>query len=75
MSVAVVGGGPAGIELAFGIRARWGARLQSAGRSLAVVVLDGAEKLLPHESDACRAAVDRALAERGIEARLHTSSS
>jgi selenide,water dikinase len=62
--VAVVGGGAAGVELAFNLRTR----LATLGRPSAPVrVVDGHDRVLRDRSAACRRAAERALAARRIE--------
>ena len=65
----VVGGGAAGIELALALQARWGRTLGGGGgaQRLRVTLLDSGTELLSNEAPACRAAVRRALRERGVE--------
>lgn len=62
--VVVIGGGAAGVELSMSMVGRWRPIL---GDKLRVTVLDGGDKLLPHESDECRNKLDELLCKRGIE--------
>jgi selenide, water dikinase len=54
VQVVVVGGGAAGIELCFAIRARWNDLLDS---KLSISLIDSSDALLSSETDACRSAL------------------
>ncbi|MFZ9508641.1 MAG: selenide, water dikinase SelD [Burkholderiaceae bacterium] len=72
-SIAVVGAGAAGVELAFALHERLGARLRELGRpaDTPLIALYGADpRLLPTHADAVRRRVRPLLAARGIELRL-----
>jgi len=63
-AVGVVGGGAAGVELAFNLRTR----LAALGRpDVPVRVVDGHDRVLPDRSAACRRAAEPALRARRIE--------
>ncbi|GMH50241.1 hypothetical protein TrRE_jg1401 [Triparma retinervis] len=64
VEVVVVGGGAAGIELAFAIKARWGK--ERTGKT-GVEILDSNNVLFPGESESCRGAVVKELSKRGIK--------
>ena len=65
--VVVVGGGPAGVELAMAMRARWDPVVADHPRaSLEIVLLDSGEELLPSESAPCRSALRSVLDRRGV---------
>ena len=64
VEVVVVGGGAAGIELAFAIKARWGKERTGKTR---VEILDSNNVLFPGESESCRGAVVKELSKRGIK--------
>lgn len=67
VQIIVVGAGAAGIELALCLRARWVPLVVSGQlRSLAVMILDAGEELLPNESPGFRTALGRNLNKRGI---------
>jgi selenide,water dikinase len=63
INVVIVGGGAAGIELAFAMRARWAKHF---GSDFTVTLLDAGSALLPHESSACQKVTNDALASRNI---------
>mmetsp|Transcript_51091 Transcript_51091/g.59684 ORF Transcript_51091/g.59684 Transcript_51091/m.59684 type:complete len:591 (-) Transcript_51091:25-1797(-) len=68
--VAVVGGGAAGIELAMGIRGRWGqSDTNTNDRRVRVTILDSNNVLFPHESISNRNAVEKVLKDRGVTVR------
>ena len=71
VNVVVVGGGAAGIELAFGMKARWQPLLKNAAgnMSLQVTLLNHGDQLLASESAMCRQAVDTSLLSREIRVR------
>eukprot|EP01047_Picozoa_sp_COSAG01_P053514 COSAG01_NODE_5745_length_4062_cov_1.625284_2_plen_473_part_00 len=71
VSVAVVGGGAAGIELAFGMKARWKSLLADAAHAMAVQVtlLNRGDRILAGESDMCRRALEHELTAHGILVR------
>ena len=64
-NVVVVGAGPAGIELAFAMRARWSKAFP--GSSFKVTLLDTGESLLPNEAAPCRKITNDALKDRAID--------
>ena len=65
LRIAVVGAGPAGVELAFCLEARVRAR----GRRAEIVLLSATDEILPGGHRALAPAVGRAMAHRGIEFR------
>ena len=72
-SIAVVGAGAAGVELAFALHERLGARLRELGRpgDAPLIALYGADpRVLPTHAEAVRRRVLPLLAARGIELRL-----
>ena len=70
VNVVVVGGGAAGIELAFGMKARWGKLFAgSENVSVHVILLNSGEKLYANETEMCQRATNEGLAARGIEVR------
>ena len=72
-SIAVVGAGAAGVELAFALHERLGARLRELGRpgDAPLIALYGTDpRVLPTHADAVRRQVLPLLAARGIELRL-----
>ena len=63
LRIAIVGGGAAGIEMAFATIARF-AKVGAA--KVEVTLLDSGVELLPNEAAACRAAVNEALEKKGV---------
>ena len=66
VQVVVVGGGAAGIELCFALRARWNALVDS---NISITLIDSNSMLLPSESSACRSALKQIMEQYGIEVR------
>jgi NADH dehydrogenase FAD-containing subunit len=66
VKVVVVGGGAAGVELCFALRARWDALLDS---KLSITLLDSNSMLLPSETYACRSALKYVMKKYDIEVR------
>lgn len=69
-SVVVVGAGPAGIELALAIRARWD--LAFPGAAFNVTLLETGPTLLPGESQECREVLLGALSKRNVTVRRNS---
>jgi NADH dehydrogenase FAD-containing subunit len=74
IKVVVVGGGAAGIELSLAMRSRWGKLLRMtkndtaiAPTQLSVILLDSNQSLMPGESPACRAALNKVMNKYEIE--------
>jgi selenide,water dikinase len=72
MNIAVVGGGPAGIELAMAMRARW----KKYSPKFPITLLDAGSQLIPNESDACRRALLDILSRKEIKVihNIHVQS-
>jgi len=71
--VVVVGGGAGGVELALAMEARLRRELRSRGRdasALRVSLVSRSRRLMPQHSEGVRAAFERILAERRVEALL-----
>lgn len=66
IQVVVVGGGAAGIELCFALRARWDALLDS---KLTITLVDSNDMLFPSESSACRTALKNVMDKYMIQVR------
>jgi selenide,water dikinase len=71
VNVAIVGGGAAGIELAFGMKARWSQLFNDGTHtaSVNVTLLNSGDKLMATENEMCRHATNAALESRGIKVR------
>lgn len=67
MNVVVVGGGAAGIELSFAMRARWNDLLRDS--KLSITLLDSNAELLPSETPACRSALQTIMKKYNIDVR------
>ena len=63
INVVVVGGGAAGIELAFAMRARW----VKYAPDITVTILDAGAELLPNENFNCRATLKQAMSDSHIK--------
>ena len=63
-SVAICGAGCAGVELAFGFKARWTTLFKT---EIKVSLISSNESPLPHENPALQAEVERKLKEKNIE--------
>ena len=63
----VVGGGPAGIELSLGIRARFNEMLDS---NLSITLIDSSDGLLVNETPACRKALESVMSKYNIDVRF-----
>lgn len=70
LKVVVVGGGAAGVELAMGLKARFGPLVcDDDEEHLQVTILDSGSELLPYESPACRQALREVLQEKNIHVK------
>eukprot|EP00557_Chaetoceros_sp_GSL56_P002629 CAMPEP_0176496204 /NCGR_PEP_ID=MMETSP0200_2-20121128/11072_1 /TAXON_ID=947934 /ORGANISM="Chaetoceros sp., Strain GSL56" /LENGTH=482 /DNA_ID=CAMNT_0017894147 /DNA_START=635 /DNA_END=2080 /DNA_ORIENTATION=+ len=68
VKIVIVGGGASGMELAMGMKARFG-QLLCNDSLLQVTILDSGSELLPYESPACRKALRDVLYEKNIHVR------